>query len=410
MASGGFHIVAGNPPWVRNSRIDGRAKRMYTDRYPLFRAQRAGTAFHQPDLSVAFFDRALTLCAPGGVTALLMPAKIANASYAAPLRYAAQKRARIVSLDDWSDDPRRHRWFEADTFPLGIIVARDGRDSAVQVTATGETFALSSLTIGSEWALVPPEVGAIARRLRDRWAMLERVLNRKPFMGVKTGSNRSFFLTDEEIRRFRIPATALSRCVRGRDLQRWAVSESQWMLWPPRKGWSSIPRWLERLAEDRGLAPADFRLSFVKPEHVGIKVAWKDVSRGMAAAVLPDSVTIEGQQYPLVPNQTLYAIDAVSLDEAYAIAAILNSTVAGALLLCTAQRAKDAHYRYFGRTIGALPFPDTNGGWAALVRAARRAHRGNPTDVDAIVAELYGVAGDELALLEAFVTRRLGAR
>jgi len=229
-------------------------------------------------------------------------------------------------------------------------------------------------------------------------------------MGVKTGDNRSFFLDESEIRRFRIPASALSRCVRGRDLQRWNAARSQWMLWPPRKGWANAPKWLERLAAERGLAPGDFRLSFVRPEHVGIKVAWKDLSRGMAAAVLPDVVHIDGQPFPLVPNQTLYAIDAVSLDEAHVIAAVLNSTIAGALLLCTAERAKDAHYRYFGRTVAALPFPDTTSEWDALVRASRRAHRGTISGVDQAVARLYGVSDQELRALSELLERRLGAR
>lgn len=427
MADGGFRVVAGNPPWVRNNRIEPRAKKMYADRYALFRGHGDATAFHQPDLSVAFFERALQLTAPGGVTALLMPAKIANAAYAAPLRRAAKRQARIVAIDDWSDDPRRHRWFEADTFPLGIVLERTSRrenesssrqagvdDSTtrrlVQVTCGGESFAVEDLSIGSEWALVPPEIAAIGRRLRGQHPALERALRRRPFMGVKTGDNRSFFLTDAEIRRFRIPPEALCRCVRGRDLQRWKAEESQWMLWPPRAGFRKTPRWLERLAADRGLSPQDFRLSFVRPEHVGIKVAWKDLSRGVAAAVLPDEVHIGERAFPLVPNQTLYAIDAVSLDEAYAIAALLNSTIAGALLLCGAERAKDAHYRYFGRTVAALPFPDLASEWDELVRASRRAHRGTAVDVDEVVARLYGVTPDELDVLRRFVERRVGAR
>jgi N-6 DNA Methylase len=412
MAAGGFHVVVGNPPWVRNSRIDARARRMYADRYALFRAAGDGTAFHQPDLSVAFFERALSLTAPGGVTALLMPAKIANAAYAAPLRRAATRRARVVAIDDWSDDPRRRRWFEADTFPLGIVLARDGKQAATRVSAAGESFELSDLAIGSEWALVPPEVGAIARRLRGQFPPLERALNRRPFMGVKTGDNRSFFVSDEEVREFHIPASALCRCVRGRDLQRWSVGKSQWMLWPPRDGWKTPPSWLKRFAETRGMAPEEFRLSFVRPEHVGIKVAWKDLSRGVAAAVLPDAANVDGCAYPLVPNQTLYAIDAATLDEAYVLSAVLNSTIAGALLVCTAERAKDAHYRYFGRTVGALPLPELDLEWDRLVRAARRAHRGNDVaaDIDKIVARMYGVSDGELALLRAFLARRLGAR
>jgi methylase of polypeptide subunit release factors len=421
MAAGGFDVVAGNPPWVRNSRIDPRVKRMLTERYALFRGARDGTAFHQPDLSLAFFERALSLAAPHGVVSLLMPAKIVNAGYAGPLRRAA--RSRVIAIDDWSDSPRRRVLFDADTFPLGITCGA-GRDT-VRITTGDETFDLPRVHLSvdgptTEWALVPPDIATLAHRLRAAHPTFATALARKPFMGVKTGDNRSFFLDAETIRGrhlvttdgVRIPLSAVCRCVRGRDLQRWTTLASQWMLWPPAGGWRKPPPWLKTLAEKRGLEPADFRLSFVRAEHVGIKVAWKDLSRGVAAAVLPDVVHVNEVAFPLVPNQTLYAIDAVSLDEAYAIAAILNSTIAGALLVGVAERAKDAHYRYFGRTMAALPWPDTRAEWDALVRLSRRAHQQRDVmrELDEVVARLYGVGADELAALQAFLERRLGAR
>lgn len=417
MANGGFDVVAGNPPWVRNARIDARVKRMLTDRYTLFRGHRDGAAFHQPDLSVAFFERALQLAAPNGVVALLMPAKILNAGYATPLRRFAH--GRVVAIDDWSDDPRRRRWFEADTFPLGIVLRNDGSHE-VRVHASGESFVMRDLRIGSEWALVPPEVKAILDRLRAEFDPLAEMLHRKPLMGVKTGDNRSFFLDAHRMRGgrlitadgIRIPLTAVCRCVRGRDLRRWNGTQSQWMLWPPRGGWRKVPRWLEQLAAARGMKPSEFRLRYVHPEHVGVKVAWKDLSRGVAAAVLPDSAQIDGQIVPLIPNQTLYSLDAASLDEAFVICAILNSTIAGALLVCVAERAKDEHFRYFGRTIAALPFPDTKPEWHELVRLSRRAHHGKNVmnEIDECVARLYGVTSEELATLRAFLERRLHAR
>jgi methylase of polypeptide subunit release factors len=417
MANGGFDVVVGNPPWVRNSRLDARFKRMLTDRYALFRGRRGGHAFHQPDLSVAFFERALQLAGSCGTVALLMPAKILNAAYAEPLRHAAN--GRVAAIYDWSDDPRRRRWFEADTFPLGIVLRNDGA-AEVSVVASGESFVSRELCVGSEWALVPPAVAKILARIRKQHEPLAKVLRRRPIMGVKTGDNRGFFLEERAIRGgclhtadgHRIPLSAVCRCVRGRDLKRWNGTVSQWMLWPPRIAPRKPPRWLQKLAAARGVKPSAFRLRYVQPEHVGIKVAWKDLSRGVAAAVLPDVVHIDDAPYPLVPNQTLYSIDAVSLDEAYVIAAILNSTVAGALLVCVAERAKDEHFRYFGRTIAALPFPDVHPEWDLLVRLSRRAHQDADVinEIEEAVCRLYGVEAGELATLRAFLDRRLRAR
>ncbi|HET8775353.1 MAG TPA: N-6 DNA methylase [Thermoanaerobaculia bacterium] len=419
LAHGGFDVVVGNPPWVRNARIDPRAKKMLAERYALFRPHRDGAAFHQPDLSVAFFERALQLASPEGAVALLMPAKILNAAYAAPLRRLAS--GHVIAVHDWSDDPRRRKWFEADTFPLGIVLRSRRADESTSrpepsgqllVDPTARRLDDRLTPIGAEWSILPRDVAEILQRLRATHRPLAEVLHRKPFMGVKTGDNRSFFLDEKTIRRLRIPFDALCRCVRGRDLRRWSVGESQWMLWPPRGGWRNPPRWLEKLADARRMSPADFRLSFVRPEHVGVKVAWKDLSRGLCAAVLPDVVHVHDRPVPLIPNQTLYAIDAVSLDEAYLIAAILNSTIAGALLVSVAERAKDAHFRYFGRTVAALPWPEVREEREWLVRFARRAHRGLDVakQLDAVVAHLYGVSPEELLILRRYLDRRLDAR
>jgi hypothetical protein len=397
IARGGFDVVIGNPPWVRNSRIDARAKRMYIDRYRLFRASAGrNAAFHQPDLSIAFFERALALAAPTGVVSLLMPAKMLNAAYAAPLRRAAESLS-IIALDDWTDNARR--LFDADTFPLGITIAKRRPTSAVQVTANGESYSLSPQALsvaGSEWSLLPPEIFDIVARLYRDHPPLHETLRRRPVMGVKSGDNSSFFLAVRRIHAgcvetvdgFRIPLRYVARCVRGRDVMPCHIRGASWMLWPPRGGWDRIPRWLERFAQARGIDPDDLQLAYLRPEHTGIKVVWKDLSRGICAAVLGDCEAIDGHRIPLVPNQTLYALEANSLDEAKAITAVLNSTIVNALAVITAERAKDFHYRYFGRTVARIPLP-----------------------LNALSTELgraYGVTPAEEGRLAQFLARRLG--
>ena len=421
MADGGFNVVIGNPPWVRSNRIEPELRRMLADRYPLFRGRRGRTAFHQPDLSLAFLEKCLALGSSDGVVSLLMPGKVANAAYAESLR--ERLRGQLIAIDDWTDDPRRRRWFDADTFPMGLTARTRAQRSALAVTAGGATFEIVREDLaggGSEWSLVPPEVLSILRAIRARLGTLEQSSGRKPLMGVKTGANGAFFIGEAVVRGdelvtadgCRIPADAVCRTVRGRDLQRWSVSASHWMLWPPRAGWRKPPGWLEKLATKRGFDPTELRLAFVRAEHVGIKVAWKDVSRGMAAAVMPDSVLAGARVFPLVPNQTLYCLDAVSLDEAHAIAAVLNSSIVNALLLSVAERAKDAHYRFFGRTVGGVPWPDLRPEWDALVRLSRKAHRGADvaSEIDAAVARLYGMAGREVRVLREFVAARLANR
>jgi len=426
MSRGGFDVVVGNPPWVRNSRIEARAKRMYAERFALFRNDGArGAAFHQPDLSIAFVERSLSLAGPDGIVSLLVPSKLLNAGYAAALRAHAASKANIVALDDWSSDAKRH--FDADTFPLGITLAhRNGAPPPdVSITSTGESFSLpsSALTIGgTEWSLLPPDVHAIVARIYATQSPLIETLGRNPVMGVKTGDNDAFFLDVKRVRAnavettdsLHIPLASVCRCVRGRDVRRWKTAEPLWMLWPPPGGWRKPPRWVERLAEARGVEVETLRLKYVRPEHVGIKVVWKDLSRGFCAAVLEDSIRLGDRNIPLVPNQTLYSLDCASIEEAHVVAALLNSTIVNVLAIAIAERAKDFYFRYFGRTVARLPLPavaPASASWTQLLRAARHARR-NPAidcaEIDDAVAALYGVSPAEHARLATFLRKRLG--
>jgi len=424
MSRGGFDVVVGNPPWVRNSRIDARAKRMYAERFALFRNDGArGAAFHQPDLSIAFVERSLSLAAADGVVSLLVPSKLLNAGYAAGLRAHATSNANVVALDDWSSDAKRH--FDADTFPLGITLAHRNSSPDVAITSAGESFSLprSALTVGgTEWSLLPPDVHAIVARIHATHSPLIETLGRNPVMGVKTGDNGAFFLDVKRVRAnavettdgLHIPLTSVCRCVRGRDVRRWKVAEPPWMLWPPAGGWRKPPRWVERLTEVRGVEIETLRLKYVRPEHVGIKVVWKDLSRGFCAAVLEDSIRLGDRNIPIVPNQTLYSLDCASIEEAHVLAALLNSTIVNVLAIAIAERAKDFYFRYFGRTVARLPLPSvapSSAPWTQLLRAARRARR-NPSidcaEIDAAVASLYGVSSAEHARLASFLRKRLG--
>jgi hypothetical protein len=269
---------------------------------------------------------------------------------------------------------------------------------------------------------LPPDVYAIAARIHASQSVLADVLARKPVMGVKTGDNAAFFLDVKRVRAnavettdgLHIPLTSVCRCVRGRDVRRWHVADPAWMLWPPAGGWRKPPRWVERFAEARGIAVETLRLSYVRPEHVGIKVIWKDLSRGLCATVLEDCFRLGERGIPLVPNQTLYALDAATMDEAHVLAALLNSTIVNVLAIAIAERAKDSYFRYFGRTIARLPLPavaPSSDSWARLLRAARRARRvpkAPNDDIDAEVAALYGVSAEEHARLATFLRKRLG--
>src|SRR5205823_3998356 len=153
MAVGGFDLVLGNPPWVRSAAIEERSRRVLRARYRLFRGD-AGAALAQPDLAIAFFERAMALTAARGVLALLVPSKIATAGYAAPLRRALH--GRVLSVIDWSADAR----FDTPADPLGVVLRPHATSPTIRLMQDGGATEIPSLELraapGSEWAVVPP--------------------------------------------------------------------------------------------------------------------------------------------------------------------------------------------------------------------------------------------------------------
>jgi hypothetical protein len=245
-----------------------------------------------------------------------------------------------------------------------------------------------------------------------------------PVMGVKTGANSTFFLDDVEVTDdgillresgVRLPDRAVARCVRGRDVRRWSATDSTWMLCPPAKRRPEDEAWIERVSRALGVTPAALRLDYLRPEHLGLKVVWKDLARGVEAAVLGASTTIGGREFAVVPNQTVYSIDASVLDEALALSATLNSIVVDALCLDVAERAKDDHFRFLAATVASTPMPTiaarSTGQWA-LAKLAARAHGGEKVDgeVDQLVASLFGISERELGALTRFAVSRRGER
>lgn len=425
MCEGGFDLVLGNPPWVRSSRIPATVRGMLHERFRFFRPTSKG--FSQPDLAVAFCEKALQIARTGGIVSLLLPSKIASASYAVRLRDALMSDTGILAINDWSD--RAKDLFDADTFPMALTVRKGSpRSSSVDVRSDGSAYAIDQSALpldgqGSPWLLVPPELRSIIERMTTMHPSLAENLGRHPVMGVKTGANRKFFLDDLVIRPSgmvfspaigrEIPRSAVCRTVRGRDLRAWRAEASMWMLWPPANGWGPGCEWVDDVARSLGMSRQQLRLSWVRVEHLGTKVAWKDVSRGLQAAVLPATTLIDGIEFPLIPNQTLYSIDTASMDEARMLAAVLNSRVARAFALASAERAKDRHFRFFGSLIAGLPLPLLETGSVArqaLIRLARQAEAGVDVQdaLDIVAMQAWQLDARDMEVLARFERSKIG--
>jgi len=389
---GGFDLVVGNPPWVRGERVPVQVREALTIRYASWRAASERGFAHLPDLSVAFVERALELAAPGGVAALLVPAKLASSGYAEALRQRLAHGTRVERAATFDEASSA---FCAAVYPMALVAARADPAPHSQVgTALGPKSAAPPVPqrlLQSEgpW-LLKPDATRVARHLAGR---LPRVGDRwTPQLGVKTGAD-DVFLVD-------LPAPWTRPAVRGRDLAPWRATPRVHVLWthaPEGRALARLPPELSRLLEPhldrlrrrsdyRGGAPWQlFRTRLAFAPH---RLLWPDLARRLTAAVPAPEV---------VPLNTVYGIVTRSADDAHALAALFNSRVLTALARLRADPARGGFRRFNARVVRELPVPPADPvAWRALAAAGRRGE----VDEDA-VAELYQLDGTDRRALAA---------
>ncbi|HWC72555.1 MAG TPA: N-6 DNA methylase [Gemmatimonadales bacterium] len=350
---GGFDLVTGNPPWVRAERLPQRVRETLTTRYSCWRSNGGKGFAHQPDLAVAFSERALELAKPGGTIALLVPAKLASSGYAEMLRHRLAHSTRIEHAAPLPEAAAHA--FGAVVYPMTLVATRadpvDTHMTAITLGPKGAGPAVpqQQLQSAGPWIL-RAGVEGIARRLRaqfptvgDRWT---------PQLGVKTGADDVFLLDHQ--------CPGVRPAIRGRDVRPWHCEPRRFVMWT--HGLNGKP--LRRLPEALRnlLAPHAERLRRRADYQGGVewqlfrtslgiaryRVVWPDLGKRLAAAV-PDR--------DVVPLNTVYGIATRRARDAVSLAALFNSRWLTALARLVADPARGGFRRFNARVVRGLPVP-----------------------------------------------------
>ncbi len=446
---GGFDVILGNPPWVRLHRIPAAARADLRRRYSVYRqagwdpgalAAHAGRGFAaQIDLAALFVERSLRLLRPGGTLALLLPAKLWRSLAGGGVRRLLHRESSITLIEDWSD---ARAAFDAAVYPSVIVATRRGRGStsdlhastsiSIHVRDRALSWTLASATDisldhsdGSPWLLLPPAARSAFDRLAAISAPLARSALGRPHLGVKCGCNDAFVVTvdplekasdglqrvsDADGRQARLESRLLRPVLRGEEVRQWSATARDQMVWPHGADGRPLPslpphaaRWLapwrsklERRTDLHGRAPwwSVFRVESASSSPA--RVVWADLAHEPRAAVLPPGD-------PTIPLNSCYAAICATLDDAYALAVILNSPVAAAWLDPLAEPARGGYRRYLGRTDALLPVPlDWPRARGILAPLGARACAGSAPRQDELLAatlDAYGISREEIAPL-----------
>jgi hypothetical protein len=408
-ARGGFDLIIGNPPWLRSEAIPSLVRKQLSGRYRWWRG--GGTYGNAPDLAVAFLERAFELAGPNGAVAMLVPAKIATAGYAAAARHALASRTTLHYLADLTGTPMAD--FDATVYPLALIATRSkpSRKHWVRTSLSrgkGNRLPQSELQSGGPWIFAGPRVHRVLAELAKRHA---------PFadsfachLGVKTGLNE-FFLNPP----LDVESELLRWAIRGRDVTAFGCQTTVRLFWTHDSNGEvlrNLPAQARRYVaqhETALRARKDYRtgppwtLFRTRPSLAQYRVIWSDLARQLNAVALTGPYDLT-----CIPLNTCYVAAVPSALQADALAAWMNSTWIRVLARLAAVPASGGFARFNARVVGQLPLPPSimsDPGLAELGRKEQPDPLVSPA-LDKLVARHLELSTSAQRTLSALVSKR----
>ncbi|MGK4007763.1 N-6 DNA methylase [Sorangium sp. So ce1036] len=237
-----FDAVVGNPPYIRIEQLSPELQEEYRRRY--------ASLYDRADLYVAFIERGLDLLAPDGILSFICADRWTLNRYGAPLRRMLSRWFRIHCYIDL----RGASPFESDVIAYpSIFAASPGATASVRVatlsTASPEECEAASLALrgaparcpgvtvsayaswfegDDPWVLSSPEHLGALRSLEARFAPIEAVGGTRVGIGVATGNDRIYIVTDDvDIERDRLVPLVMRGDIedgRIRDARRFVIN------------------------------------------------------------------------------------------------------------------------------------------------------------------------------------------
>jgi len=229
---GGFDVVIGNPPYVRQERL--------RELKPLLKANFPDVYTGTADLYVYFYAQGIEILQERGVLAFISSNKFMRAGYGKKLRAFLAGKTALLSLIDFGDLPV----FDATAYPCIVITQKEkpAEGHTLQALSVDSLEVLQRLPAAMQeqawplaqqalrptgWALVEPAVQALMEKLRRSGTPLAEFVEGRFYRGVLTGYNQAFVI-DEATRQRLIEADPCSVEVikpwlRGKDIKRWRV-------------------------------------------------------------------------------------------------------------------------------------------------------------------------------------------
>ena len=244
MKAGGFDVVMGNPPYVRQEML-GDLKEYFRNHYAVYH----GVA----DLYAYFIERGVSLLKAGGLFSYIVANKWMRANYGEPLRVWMKSR-HIDEIVDFGDLPVFQK---ATTYPCIVRIA--SRKAALKFFAvqvkdlefddlshyvSEETYTVDQNGLADTgWSLSDERTQRLLNKIRAAGVPLGEYVKGKIYRGVLTGLNEAFVIDTATKERLIAEDPKNSEIIKpfllGRDIKRYQqpFSNNYLILFP--NGWTT---------------------------------------------------------------------------------------------------------------------------------------------------------------------------
>ena len=269
MEAGGFDVVIGNPPYVRQEMLDYQ-KKYFDGNYKVYH----GTA----DLYAYFIERGVSLLKRNGLFSYIVANKWLRANYGRPLRNW-MKQQRIEEITDFDALPV---FVKATTYPCILRIRRAPAQTVFEAShvktlnfgsleeyARNHKFTVNQAALDDGiWSLAGERSQAMLIKLRAMDSAQGKYLDGKLHYGIKTGFNKAFVI-DAKTRAELIaedPGSVdlIKPFLAGRDVKRYiSPSSSRYVIFTRRganiKSYPAIERHLLQFRERLTPKPKGWR-------------------------------------------------------------------------------------------------------------------------------------------------------
>lgn len=246
LKSGGFDVVIGNPPYVRQESLS-EFKRYFKEHYQSF----DGGA----DLYVYFMEKGVCLLKEGGYYSIIVSSSFLRTTYATPLRKLLKKATAILRIVDFGG----LAVFEnaKDTYVCIPLLSKQPQPLQVEIIKVSslafETLSEYVRSVGNfavlcerltpeAWSLKTDDEARVFAKLMSAGIPLDRYAGKKMFYGIKTGLNEAFELTAPQAKliqmKFPVSRSLIKPVLGGEDIRRYFITNKEkfWIVIP--SGWT----------------------------------------------------------------------------------------------------------------------------------------------------------------------------